>query len=135
MKVNLQYYGGRGASGGSVSASGAYSAASENYTVDYEANRRGQITKTDAGQVYKAVKNGDIEAKPELVKDLYNQVNADYRFASERYTQDYKYYDQVEMLTHSLLNSDYSTAQMLVNEIERDNIQKAGKKSPWYKYK
>jgi hypothetical protein len=95
---------------------------------------RGQISKTDAGQLYKANKNGDVNAKPELVSELYDQTSEPLRFATSRYQQDSAYYDNVSHLTHSLLNKDYKTAQALIDNIEADNIKRAGKKSRWYKY-
>ena len=131
--------GGSGGSGGTktenLSARTLYSRASGSYTVDYEPYARGQISKTDAGQLYKAVKNGDVTARKELVNQLYNQTEESIRFSSERYSQNYIYYDNIERLTHSLLNKDYETAQALIDEIESDAIKRAGKKSKWYKYK
>lgn len=126
---------GGGSGGGKMSASDMYAKASKDYTVDYEPYKRGQISKTDAGQLYKAVKNGDVDAKPELTRQLYNETEEQIRFANERYTRDHIYYDDVEKLTHSLLNKDYKTAQALVNKIEDRQIELASKKSKWYKYK
>lgn len=119
---------------GGASARKMYLANSQNYTVPYEPYARGQISKTDAGQLYKAVKNGDVVAKPELVSEFYDATNAYVGTASARYTQDPIYYDNVQFLTHSLLNKDYSTAQKFINEIQSDNISRASKKSKWYKY-
>lgn len=116
-------------------AADLYAQKSPGYQIDYEPYKRGQISKTDAGQLYKAVKAGDVKAKPELTKDLYDGVDRPLRFADERYRNDPIYYDNVERLTHSLLNKDYDTAQALIDKIEYDNIRLAGKNSRWYRYK
>jgi uncharacterized protein with gpF-like domain len=105
------------------------------YKVTYEPYQRGQITRTDAGQLYKAVKNGDVVAKKELVNQLYNETEAYIKYANERYTQNYIYYDRVTELTRALLNQDYKTAQEKINQIEALEIKRATKKSKWYKYK
>lgn len=128
--------GGRGGSGGkAMSASSAYAKASKRYTQDYEMRTRGQITRREAGIIYKANKNGDISVKPEMIKELYNGTDAYIRYAMQRYTQDHIYYDNIERACHSLVNNDYRTAQKILNEIENDNIKRAGKKSIWYKYR
>lgn len=117
------------------SANETYYESSKSYTVDYQPYARGQISKTDAGQLYKAVKNDAVVAKPELVSELYDGAQKPIRMSSERYAQDSRYYDNVYHLTHALLNNDYGTAQLIINSIEKDNIQRASKQSRWYKYK
>lgn len=108
-------------------------ASEDGYTNTY--NRiNGQVTRVEAGQLYKAVKNGDVVALPETTKMLYDNVNLNIRFASQRYNQDGLYYDRISHMTRALLNSDFKTAQALVNIIENDRIKRATRKSPYYKY-
>ena len=112
-----------------------------NYEEDYNSLYLGVITKREAGIVYKAVKNEDAKASPELTKMLYNDAeDASYLLsnkglANERYNQGAWYYEAVEALCHSIVNKDYKTAQALVNDIEYGHIEGAGKKSRWYKYR
>lgn len=113
---------------------GGSSGLSPNRTT-YEMRTRGQITKYEAGQLYKAVKNKDIKALPETTSVFYDQSDLSIRFARERYSQDYRFYDRVEKLTEHLINNEYKQAQKIVNEIEKDMIKRAGKKSRYYKYK
>lgn len=126
--------GGRGASSG-MGATAQYSAKSKGYKTPYERRYYGQVTSTEAGQLYKAYKNGKINVLPETVSMLYKEKDADFRFMSERYSQDHVFYDTVSRATHSLLNDDFKTAEKLYGEIEKDQIRLAGKKSPYYKYK
>lgn len=101
----------------------------------YEMRTRGQITRYEAGQLYKAVKSGDIKALPETTSMLYDQANEYIGYAERRYSQDYLYYDRVQKLTEHLINREYKRAQKIVNDIENDMIRRAGKKSRFYKYK
>ncbi len=101
----------------------------------YKMRTRGQITRYEAGVLYKAVKNGDIKALPETTSMMYDESDAYIRFARERYSQDGLFYDRVENLTEHLINNEYKQAQKIVNEIEKDKIERAGKKSRYYKYR
>lgn len=102
--------------------------------IDYEPYQRGQISRIDAGQLYKAVKNGNVKALPETVKHMYDCTEDYIKFANERYTQNYVFYDNVQYMTRSLLNGKYKVAQHFINSIEDDLISRAGKKSRFYKY-
>lgn len=94
----------------------------------------GKLQKYEAGTVYKAVKSGDIKAKPETTQELYDATESHIRFANERYTRDHVYYERIYNATRAILNNDFKSAQKLINEWERDNIYRASKKSKWYKY-
>lgn len=133
MELNLQLFGGRGASspgsGGSsdkggnwlsqsIAAGEAYEVAKQNYSEDYVPWMRGQVSRIDAGQVYKAAKNGDIKVSPETISTLYNETKYDWRGAIQRYSSDYIFYDDIYHTTHALLNKDYKTAQKLIKAIE-----------------
>ena len=122
--------GGRGGSSGFSASGGKMTEAARNY----EPYARGQITRTEAGVIYKAAKNGDIEVKPETTQELYKATESYIRFSSERYAQDYIYYDRIYSATRSILNNDFATAQKELKAWEEDNIKRAGKKSRWYKY-
>lgn len=104
------------------------------HNISYEPRQRGQITRYEAGILYKAVKNGNVITKPELITELYNATESYIGHAQQRYAQNYIYYDRIENMTRALLNSDYSTAQKIINDIQDDAIKHAGKKSIWYKY-
>lgn len=103
--------------------------------VDYKPYKRGQITKLEAGQLYKAVKNENVKVLPETVNMLYNHTKDHLSYAGMRYSQDSNFYDSVERMTKALLGNDYETAQWFINHIENDHIERATKKSPYYKYK
>lgn len=101
----------------------------------YEMRTRGQITRYEAGVLYKAVKSGSIKALPETTSMMYDESDKNIRFASERYNQDYRFYDNVQKLTEHLINSEHKQAQKVVKAIEKDMIERAGKKSRYYKYR
>ena len=127
--------------GSSTKGKSLYSDASKNYTEEYEPMRLGVVTKREAGIVYKAVKNENVQALPEMKKMLYDEADrASYKLSSralsnESYNQASYWYDKVYDLCHSLVNNDYKTAQALINDLEYDGISSAGKKSRWYKYR
>ena len=114
--------------GGSSSASGKAKQV-------YESRVRGQISKMQAGILYKNNKAGNVNALPETNRLFYNESDANIRFAASRYSQDYRFYDRADKLTTHLLNNDYKKAQKVINDIESDLISRAGKKSPYYKYR
>jgi hypothetical protein len=103
--------------------------------MDYKMKVYGQITRFEAGVFYKAWKNNKVNAYPEFAQMLYEEAERHIMFATERYNQDYLFYDNIERLTLNLLNEDYEKAQKIINEIQEDLIQHCGKKSVWYKYK
>lgn len=114
---------------------GGRSSASGKIKQIYESRVRGQITKMQAGLLYKSVKNGDVKALPETTRLFYNESDAYIRFSSERYTRNHLFYDRSDNLTTHLMNKDYRKAQKIINDIESDLISRAGKKSAYYKYK
>lgn len=118
--------GGRGASSG-ISPKRA--------EVEYTPYKYGQITRKEAGTIYKAIKGGEITAKPETTKALYGATDAYIRYADSRYSQDRMYYDLVYSVTRHLLNGRTKEAQKDLKWWEDRNIDAATKKSPWYKYK
>ena len=84
--------------------------------MEYTVYKRGQITKYEAGVVYRAYKNNEINCLPEFTKWLYDETNAYIGTAIQRYNQDAITYDRVY-------------------EIQDRFIRLCGKKSPFYKYK
>lgn len=136
----------KGAGGGAVGAKNLNG--SQVDMTEYEANKkvssyekqfepyvRGQISKYEAGTLYKAVKNGDVKALPETTSMLYDGTTASVKTARERYSQDHQYYDRVNNMTTALMNNDYKSAQVFINAIEADFISHATKKSRYYKYR
>lgn len=103
--------------------------------VEYTPYKHGQITRKEAGTIYKAIKDGEITAKPETTKALYGATDAYIRYADSRYSQDRLYYDLVYSATRHLLNGRTKEAQKDLKWGEDRNIDAATKKSPWYKYK
>lgn len=103
---------------------------------NYQPYKYGVITKTEAGTIYRAVKAGDIKAKPETTKELYG-IAETYQYlpiAQQSYSQDHLYYDRIYKATEAILNNDYKTAQKEITNWEEYNIMRASKKSKWYKY-
>ncbi len=115
--------GGRGASSGRSKPS-----------INYEPYKRGQITKYEAGVIYRASKEGKINIKPEMAKMLYGEVDLYIRFAFERYHRDGIFYDRIYDATRNILDGNYKKAQKELNAIEEEQIKYASKKSIWYKY-
>ena len=95
----------------------------------------GQISRYEAGVVYKAARNGDINVRPETTQELYKATESYIRYSSERYSQDHLYYDRIYNATRSILNNDFKAAQKALKDWEEDNISRATKKSRWYKYR
>lgn len=100
----------------------------------YQVYKYGQITKFEAGTIYRAMKQGDIEVLPETTKTLYDRVNYDIRLANERYNQDHLSYDLIYKATEAILNNNKEEAQSLLKNWEEREIKAAGKKSPFHKY-
>lgn len=123
--------GGRGGSSGISAGSDKMTEAARNY----EPYARGQITRMEAGTIYKAARNGDIDVRPETTQELYKATDSYIKYASERYKQDYLYYDRIYSATRSILNSDFAAAQKELKAWEEDNIKRSAKKSRWHKYK
>ena len=115
--------GGRGASSGRSKPS-----------INYEPYKRGQITKYEAGVIYRASKDNKIKIRPETTKELYNEVDLNLKYATERYQRDGRYYDDVYRITSAIKSEDYKKAQNLIDDWEKERIKRASKKSIWYKY-
>ena len=103
--------------------------------MEYTVYKRGQITKYEAGVVYRAYKNNEINCLPEFTKWLYDETNAYIGTARQRYNQDAITYDRVYEITRSILAKDFEKANELIKEIQDRFIRLCGKKSPFYKYK
>lgn len=125
--------GGRGASSG-ISNTVQPEKPLNDVAQNYQPYQYGQISRYEAGVIYRAVKNGKITARPETTKELYDDTKLYIRFAAERYNQNHLYYERVYNATRAILNDDFKTAQEIINDWERDNIERASKKSKWYKY-
>lgn len=101
----------------------------------YTVYKRGQITKYEAGVVYRAYKNNEINCLPEFTKWLYDETNAYIGTAIQRYNQDARTYDRVYEIVRSILDKDFDKANELIKIIQDDFIRLCGKKSMFYKYK
>lgn len=105
---------------------------------DYKPYIYGKITKYEAGSVYRAVKNGEIKARPETVRELYNHADQKGSYAGmhqEAYNRDHLYYDRIYQATSAINNKDFIRANKLISQWEKENIKRSTKKSPWFKYK
>ena len=122
--------GGRGSSSGAGGEAQMTEAAKS-----YQPHAYGQISRFEAGVVYKAAKNGDIDVRPETTQELYKATESYIRYSSARYSQDHLYYDRIYNATRSILNNDFKAAQKALKDWEEDNISRATKKSRWYKYR
>lgn len=104
-------------------------------SVNYKPYKRGQITKMEAGTLYRAVKEKNVTALPETVSLMYDQTNQSIKMATSRYNADSRFYDSVEDITRNILNKQYKKAQKLINDFEKKQNELAGKKSRYAKYK
>lgn len=75
----------------------------------------GQITRFEAGVIYKAMKQGVITISLEAINRLYHECDRLYRFARERYNQDHNYYDGVQIVVGALLIGEVEVAQEQIN--------------------
>lgn len=122
--------GGRGGSGGLNGGARGHK--------DYTPYQPGRITKYEAGAVYKAVKNGDITARPETTRELYDSAERRGTYQGqyqEAYSRDHLYYDRIYRATSAIINGDFKRAQKEIKAWEESNIGIATRKSAWYKYK
>lgn len=123
--------GGRGGSGGSI---GGRLPRYEDYT-PYQ---YGRITRFEAGTIYKAVKSGNIKARAETTRELYDLASERQSFVGQfnsRYNQDHLYYDKIYAATSAINNNDFRRAQENITSWENDRIERSTKKSVWYKYR
>ena len=95
--------------------------------MEYTVYKRGQITKYEAGVVYRAFKNNEINCLPEFTKWLYDETNAYIGTAIQRYNQDAITYDRVYEITRSILAKDFDKANELIKEIQDRFIRLCGK--------
>lgn len=100
-------------------------------SANYKPGTRGQITRLEAGIIYKAVKNNQITTRAPFTGMLYDQAKLMVEFATDRYNQHSMFYDRIEYLVKAILDEDFAKAQELVNQIETALITGAGRKSPW----
>ena len=96
---------------------------------NYDVYAIGQITKFEAGVIYKASKEGKINVIPQLTKDLYNQVNFDIRMARQRYNQDSRNYDRIYNAVDDILGDNFEAAQEKLDAYIEDMKKRAGKKN------
>lgn len=94
----------------------------------------GQITRFEAGTIYRAAKEGNIKVVPEVLKSLYNQTTAPVRLAESRYNQDFGDYDYIYDATQAILDQDYKKAQLCLRIWTNKQIKQAGSKSLFYEY-
>jgi hypothetical protein len=95
----------------------------------------GQIRRFEAALIYRAVKEGKIRAIPEFTKDLYRQTEDSVEFSAQRYSQDYISYDRIYSATKNILEGNYKAAQKEIDDYIKDRIERAGKRSIYYRYK
>ena len=101
----------------------------------YQPRVFGQITRFEAALIYRAVKEGKIKAIPELTKDLYRQTEDSIESAAQRYCQDYLSYDRIYSATKNILEGNFPEAQKEIDDYIKDQIELAGKRSIYYRYK
>ena len=99
----------------------------------YQPRVFGQITRFEAGVIYRAVKEGKIKVIPEFTKDLYRQTEDSIESAAQRYSQDYISYDRVYSAVRNILEGNFPEAQKEIDDYIKDQIELAGKKSIYYK--
>lgn len=100
----------------------------------YKPMAYGQITKLEAGIIYRANKEGKIKTRAPFVGLMYDEAKNHLRFATERYNQESRFYDRTYRLVKAILADDLETAQELVEAIETDRINRAPSKSVWARY-
>ena len=101
-------------------------------TQTYEPKMRGQITRFEAGVIYKAVKTGKVKAMPEFTKDLYNQCDEPYYLAKDRYNRYGRDYDMIANAVRAILEENYEEAQEKINAYQKEQITHATKKSIYF---
>ena len=91
------------------------------YNAAYEAHRPrvfGQITRFEAGVIYKAMKQGLVNITKQAVSRLYNECDKMFMYASERYDQNHVYYDAVNLTVGAILTGNYGLAQKQIARFE-----------------
>lgn len=101
----------------------------------YKPRVYGQITRFEAGVIYRAVKAGKVRVIPEFTKDLYRQTEDSVEFSAQRYNQDHVSYDRIYSVTKNILEGNYPEAQKEIDDYIKVRIERAGKKSIYYHYK
>lgn len=95
----------------------------------------GKFTRFEAGVIYRAMKEEKIKVLPETITTLYNGAAETFGYYTDRYNQDHDYYDKIYRATQYILDGEYEKAQKQLTLWENDNIELAGRKSIFYKYK
>lgn len=80
----------------------------------------GQVSRFEAGVIYKAMKQGNITISKKAVNRLYSECDRLYRFANERYNQEHNYYDGVVHAVQAILIGEYAFAQKQINDWVED---------------
>ena len=75
----------------------------------------GQVSRFQAGVIYKAMKQGKITISKAAVSKLYSECDRLYKFARERYCQGHNYYDGVIDAVKAILIGEYAYAQKQIN--------------------
>lgn len=103
--------------------------------MEYTVYKYGQVTKFEAGVVYRAYKEGTIKCLPEFTSLLYDLTKEDIRYAYVRAQRDYDTYNTIYNIVRNILNNNFKKANELIAKFEEDSIVNGGKKSRFYKYK
>ena len=101
---------------------------------EYKVYAFGQITKFEAGVIYRAMKENKINVLKETTTTLYDDAKAYPAYAAERYSKDHSYYDSIYNAVKNILAGDYEKAQQILADWEQEQIKMAGKRSLFYKY-
>ena len=96
----------------------------------------GSITKFEAGVIYRAMKEENIEVLKETVSWLYDEAKRykEIAYAISDYNQDGIQYDRIYKAVAAILEEDYETAQWNLTNWEKSKISSSTKKSPFFKY-
>lgn len=106
--------GGRGASFGTGKSS------VNNFDETYRPRAYGQITKYEAGIIYRAVKQGNLKVRDSnTTKTLYNATNEYIRYASERYSRHHKHYDDIYKTVAYIRADNFKQAQKTLRSFEK----------------
>lgn len=102
----------------------------------YSPYMKGFYSKYEAGVIYRAVKEGKLNVKPETTQTLYKDAeHFDWISNRDAYQQNWSSYENMYSAVRAVLNNDYKSAQVLITDWENDKIKYSTPKSKWYKYK
>lgn len=102
--------------------------------MDYKIYQRGQITKFEAGVIYRAYKNNEINCLPEFTQWIYKKTEEYIRLAVQRYNQDYITYDRIYSAVRYILNNEFDKANEEIELLQETLIRLATKNSIFKKY-